>query len=162
LNLFLTLSLVDFSLKLKQWDLKWVYVLFHLPVQFFLDSTVHNMFVLFRYGSQWFAIVPTVTIKWASDYLDINRLPSFEPVSNSEFGRFLLETKTMGLDMGIYSFSFTNKVLNGLSFRNTLCYLDDVWDWGWGLKNSNSLWKIYRSFLTILFSWIEAIVSREC
>jgi hypothetical protein len=35
--------LVDFSLKLKQWDLKWVYVLFHLPVQFFLDLTVHQV-----------------------------------------------------------------------------------------------------------------------
>jgi hypothetical protein len=33
----------DFSLKLKQWDLKWVYVLFHLPVQFFLDLTVHQV-----------------------------------------------------------------------------------------------------------------------
>jgi hypothetical protein len=37
--------------------------------------------------------------------LDINRLPSFEPVSNPEFGRFLLETKIMGLQMGICSFS---------------------------------------------------------
>jgi hypothetical protein len=43
--------------------------------------------------------------------LDINRLPSFEPVSNSEFGRFLLETKTMGLDMDIYSFSFTGAII---------------------------------------------------
>ena len=36
---------------------------------------------------------------------------SFEPVSNPEFGRFLLETKTMGLDMGICSFSFTGAIL---------------------------------------------------
>jgi hypothetical protein len=43
--------------------------------------------------------------------LDINRLPSFEPVSNPEFGRFLLETKTMGLEMGICSFSFTGAIL---------------------------------------------------
>jgi hypothetical protein len=46
--------------------------------------------------------------------LDINRLPSFEPVSNRDFGRFLLETKTMGLDMGICSFSFTGAEANDL------------------------------------------------
>jgi hypothetical protein len=33
------------------------------------------------------------------------------PVSNPEFGRFLLETKTMGLEMGIYSFSFTGAII---------------------------------------------------
>jgi hypothetical protein len=37
--------------------------------------------------------------------------PSFEPVSNPEFGRFLLETKIMGLEMGICSFSFTGAIL---------------------------------------------------
>jgi hypothetical protein len=40
LNLFSTLSLVDFSLKLKQWDLIWIYALFHLPEQLFIDLTV--------------------------------------------------------------------------------------------------------------------------
>jgi hypothetical protein len=35
-------------------------------------------------------------------YLFINRLSSFEPVFNPEF-----ETKTVGLDMGICSLSFT-------------------------------------------------------
>jgi hypothetical protein len=39
--------------------------------------------------------------------LDINRLPSFEPVSNPEFGRFLLETKIMGLEMGINGIIYT-------------------------------------------------------
>jgi hypothetical protein len=78
--------------------------------------------------------------------LDINRLPSFEPVSNPEFGRFLCsfrQSKTStsilpsildfstcmfnGLPMGLKTSSnsfqlLKNKVLNGLSFRNTLCY----------------------------------------
>jgi hypothetical protein len=48
---------------------------------------------------------------WGGQNLDINRLPSFEPVSNPEFGRFLLETKTMRLDMGICSFSFTGAII---------------------------------------------------
>jgi hypothetical protein len=35
--------------------------------------------------------------KKSTQILDINRLPSFEPVSNPEFGRFLLETKYLPL-----------------------------------------------------------------
>jgi hypothetical protein len=46
-------------------------------------------------------IYPEFRYPKSTQNLDINRLPSFEPVSNPEFGRFLLETKTMGLEMGI-------------------------------------------------------------
>ena len=49
--------------------------------------------------------------KKSTQNLDINRLLSFEPISNPEFGRFLLETKTMRLDMGICSFSFTGAII---------------------------------------------------
>ena len=59
---------------------------------------------------------------------------------NTCFGTFKVNGLPMGLKTSPNSFQLLkNKVLNGLSFRNTLCYLDDVWDWGWGLKNSNSL-----------------------
>jgi hypothetical protein len=45
----------------------------------------------------------------------------------------------MGLKTSSNSFQLLkNKVLNGLSFRNTLCYLDDVWGVG-VLKNFKSL-----------------------
>jgi hypothetical protein len=43
--------------------------------------------------------------------LYIDKLSSFEPVLHPEFGRFLFETKTMGLDMGICSFSFTGVII---------------------------------------------------
>ena len=39
-----------------------------------------------------------------------------------------------------------NKVLNGLSFRNTLCYLDDVWGGGGGLKNFKFLKDLQEFF----------------
>jgi hypothetical protein len=40
-----------------------------------------------------------------------DKLSSFEPVFNPEFGRFLFEANTMGLDMGICSFSFTGAII---------------------------------------------------
>jgi hypothetical protein len=55
---------------------------------------------------------------------------------NTCFGTFKVNGIHMGLKASPNSFQFLkNKVLNGLSFRNTLCYLDGVG----GLKNSNSL-----------------------
>jgi hypothetical protein len=46
-----------------------------------------------------------------------DKLSSFEPVFSPEFGRFLFETKTMGLDMGICSFSFTIPI-----WKSIICY----------------------------------------
>jgi hypothetical protein len=40
-----------------------------------------------------------------------DKLSSFEPVFNPEFGRFLFEANTMGLDIGICSFSFTGAII---------------------------------------------------
>ena len=50
---------------------------------------------------------------------------------NTCFGTFKVNGLPMGLKTSPNSFQFLkNKVLNGLSFRNTLCYLDDVWGGG--------------------------------
>jgi hypothetical protein len=56
---------------------------------------------------------------------------------NTCFGTFKFNGLPMGLKTSPNSFQLLkNKVLNGLSFRNTLCYLDDVWG---VLKFFNSL-----------------------
>ena len=57
-----------------------------------------------------------------------DKLSSFEPVFNPEFGRFLFETKTMGLDMDICSFSFTRAIIH---------WLDSSSSW-W--RNTSFLW----------------------
>ena len=56
---------------------------------------------------------------------------------NTCVGTFKFNGLPMGLKTSPNSFQLLkNKVLNGLSFRNTLCYLDDVWG---VLKFFNSL-----------------------
>jgi hypothetical protein len=62
-------------------------------------------------NSSTFGIVYRKACALEFRYRDINRLPSFEPVSIPDFGRFLLETKTMGLGMGICFFSFTGAII---------------------------------------------------
>ena len=66
------------------------------------------------------------SIDFRSGFFQMHISP--ESTFNTCFCTFKFNGLSMGLKTSPNSFQLLkNKVLNGLSFRNTLCYFDDVW-----------------------------------